>query len=141
MDVELIGDEYPDVIRRGRDRLLEMRDKVFFRSSGSNTGSNLFAGRDLEVRDQALRAVADVFVFLALKAAWLTGDARSHRLSRRRAFERLDAGFFIRTDQMNALLVQQPGLFIKVADRFDLLTELFRILLRSLEPILNPMRF
>lgn len=140
MDVELIGNEDPTVGRRRRHRLREMRHKVFFRPRGSNAWGDLFTGGDLEVGDQALRAVANVFVFLALASACLTGHARLHRFGRRGAFERLHASLFIRTDQVRACGVQLRGLLIQLADRFDLRLKLCRIRLRSIEPVLNSMR-
>src|SRR5438105_14337458 len=109
-----------------------MRDEIRLRAGGANARSDLFAGRHLEVRDQALRAVANVFVFLAFDLVSLSGHAWPHRFCGGGALKRLDAGLFIRTHQMRALRVQQWGLCVKIADRFDLLAKLFRIALRRL---------
>ena len=141
MDVELIGDEDPAVRRGRRDRLCDVCHKVFFRARGPNARRDLLAGGDLEVGDQAWRAVANIFVFLALAPAFLPGPARLHGFGRCGAFEGLDAGLFIRTNHVRARGVQLRGLLIQRADRFDLRLKFFCVRLRSVEPVLNPMRF
>lgn len=78
--------------------------------------------------------MADVFVFLARAAACLTRDAGLGRLGRRGAFQGLDAGLFIRTDEADALRVQLRRGGVEVADCFDLRAELRRIPLRGVEP-------
>ena len=45
------------------------------------------------------------------------------------------------TDHVRSCGVQLRGLLVERADRFDLRLKLFRIRVRGIEPVLNPMWF
>ena len=85
--------------------------------------------------------MANVFVFRAFYFCEATGHARLHRFSLSGAFKCLDAGLFIRAHDVHALCVQRRSLLVKLAHRLDLLAELWCVLVGSVEPVLNPMRF
>lgn len=141
MGVELIGDEDPLIVRRSSDCLRDMSNKVRLLAGCANAGSKLFSGCDLKVGSQALRAVANVFVFLSFVLACLTCHARLHRFCGRGALKRLDAGLFIGAHEMNALRMQFRGLFVEITHRFDLFAKFFRVSIRRIEPVFSPMRF
>ena len=141
MGVELSGDEDPSIIRSGRDCPCNMGNEVLFRARRTKAGSELFSGRHLEIGSQALRAVTNVFVFLPFGLARLAGDARVHRLCGRGAFKCLNPSLFVCAHEMNALGMQSGSLVGKLAHCFDLLAKLFRVSVRCVEPVLNPMRF
>src|SRR5436853_5291245 len=66
MGIELISDKDPAGLRIRLDSLGDMRGKVGFGARGSNAGSHKLSGRDIQVGDQALRAMPLVFEFLSL---------------------------------------------------------------------------
>src|SRR5262249_52966539 len=105
MRIELICNENPLVVGGCVYCLLDVRNKISLRAGFSNAGSDLFSSRNFEVGNQALRAVTNVFVFLAFDLAGLVCDAWLHRFCRLCAFKRLDTGFLIRAHEMNALLM------------------------------------
>lgn len=105
MGVELIRNKYPFVVRRCVHCIPDVGNEVFFCPSRPDTRRDLFAGGDFEVRYQALSAVANVFVFVSLNPALPTSHTWFHQLGWRGAFERLNSGFFIRADKVNALCV------------------------------------
>lgn len=103
MGIELICNENPWVVGRCVYCLLDVRNKVGLSASITNAGSDLFSRRNFEVGNQALRAVTNVFVFLAFDLASLACDAWLHRFCRLCAFNRLDAGLLIRAHEMDTL--------------------------------------
>lgn len=105
MSVELFCNEDPVVVRCGLHRLRAVRNEVGFSASRTNARGDLFSCRHFEVGDQALRAVANVFVFLTFDLAGLACDAWLHGFDGRCAFKRLDAGLLNRAHQMSALQV------------------------------------
>lgn len=140
MGVEVIGDEDPSIVRGGRDCPRNMGHEVLFRARRPNAGSELFSGRHLEVGSQALRAVTNVFGFLPCGLARLAGDAGGPRFCGRGTFKCLNPSLFVCAHEMNALGMPRGSLVVKLAHRFDLLAKLFRVSVRCLEPVLNPMR-
>jgi len=125
----------------GRDCPRNMGNEVLFRARRPNAGSELFSCRHLEVGSQALCAVTNVFVFLPFGLARLAGDARGHRFCGRGTFKCLNPSLFVCAHEMNALGMQRGSLVVKLAHRCDLLAKLFRVSVRCIEPVLNPMRF
>lgn len=138
--IELVGHENPTPGFIGRNGLGNVVDEIYFGACVANRWSELFAGRHFVIGDQALRTVTNVFVFVARTASRLSGDAGLCGFGRSRTFQRLDAGFFIRTHYVNALRVQSRRGFVDFAHRFDLRVELRRIPLRRVEPTLNVMQ-
>ena len=98
MNVELINDKEPRGLRIGGDGVGNMRCKVFFSSAWSDGRRHDFSGRHVEVCDQALRPMAEVFLLGALD------EAGSHRQGGRATFQRLYPGLLIRTDDMASVL-------------------------------------
>src|SRR5215831_16292805 len=94
MHVELIEDEEPRGLRIGGDGLDDMRRKVFFGSAWSDGGRHDFSRRYVEVGDQALRPMAQVFILGALDQTWL------HRQGGGGTLQRLYPGLLICTDDM-----------------------------------------
>jgi len=137
MRVELIDDENPSLVRRCRDRLFDMRHEISLGARGAQTGRTLFARGDLEVGEETLGAVANVFVFQPGAAPSLTGYARLQGFAGRGTFERLDAGLFIGAHQVNALCVQARRFCIQVADRLHLRLKLVCVACRCIEPVLS----
>ena len=141
MGVELSGDEDPSIVRGGRDCPRNMGNEVLFRARRTNAGSELFSGRHLEVGSQALRAVTNVFVFLPFGLARLAGDAGGHRFCGRGTCKGLTPSLFVCAHEMNTWGMQRGSLVVKLAHRFDLLANLFRVSVRGMEPVLTPLRF
>lgn len=134
MRIQLIGNENPRAVFVCRDGLGDVVDEIRFGARGTDGWGDLFAGRHFVIGDEALRAVTQVFVLDARTPSRLSRDTGLRRLRRRDAFQGLDAGLFIRTDDMRALRVQCWRGGIKLADGFDLCVELRRIPLRRVEP-------
>jgi len=135
--IELVGDENPFPFFVRRHGLGNVLDEIHLRACVADGGSHLLARRHFVIGDQALCAVADVFVFVPRATSRLSGNPRLRRLGRRGALQGLDAGLFIRTEQVNALRVQYGCGGVVVAHRFDLRLELRRIPLWRVEPTLG----
>jgi hypothetical protein len=111
--------------------------RIHFGARVPHRRGHLFARRDFVIGEQALRAVADLFVFVPRTASRLSGPARLGGFRRRGAFQSLQASLFIRTHQRDALRVPWRRGGVHLADRFDLRVELRRIPLRGVEPPLG----
>jgi hypothetical protein len=98
MNVELIEDEEPPGLRIGGNGAGNMPRKVFFRSAGSDGRCHAFPSRHVEIGDQALRPMAEVFILGALDEAGL------HAQGGGRTLQRLYPGLLIRTDDMTSVL-------------------------------------
>ena len=98
MRVELIDDKEPRGLGIGGDGVGDMRRKVFFRSAWPDGGCHDFPSRHVEVRDQALRPVAQVFILGALDQAWF------HRQGGGGTLQRLSPRLLIRTADMTPIL-------------------------------------
>src|SRR5216684_4952 len=96
MRVELVYDEDPRGRRVGRDSLGDMRGEVRLGASRPDARSEHLAGGDLEVGDQALRAVALILELLPLDLAGPQGQRRVQPL------QRLDPALLIGADGVNA---------------------------------------
>ena len=104
-------------------------------------GASCFPVATSKSGSQALRAVTHVFVFLPFGLARFAGDARVHRLCGRGAFKCLNPSLFVCAHEMDALGMQSGSLVVKLAYGFDFLAKLFRVSVRCVQPVLNPMRF
>jgi hypothetical protein len=69
----LIGNENPLRFRVGRHCLGQMCGKIFLRPRWPHGGGEDGSGGDLEMGHSALGTVANIFIFLALKAACAVG--------------------------------------------------------------------
>jgi len=118
-----------------------MSSKVRLRTRRANTRRNLFSRCHFEIGSQALRAMANVFVFLSFALACPPGYTWLYWSGGRGALKRLNAGLFIGTHQMNALRVQLRGLFVEVAYRFDLHAKFFCVPVWCVEPVFSSIRF
>src|ERR1700750_2034941 len=98
MNIELIDDEEPRGCRIGGDSVGDMPRKVFFRSAWSDRRRHHSPRRDIEVGNQTLRSVAEIFILGAL------GQARLHRQGRSSTLQRLYPGLLIGADDMPPLL-------------------------------------
>src|SRR5450631_4674966 len=70
MVIELIRDKNPPCFWIGLDGLLDVCGKIFLRASWSNRWSNDLTCGDLEIGDQALRAMPDIFELFTLNMPW-----------------------------------------------------------------------
>ena len=138
--IELIRDENPDSALIRRDGLRDVVDEIHFRAGVADARSHLFARCHFVIGDQALRAVANVFVFVTRAASGLSGHTWLRGLGRCGALQCLNAGLFIGTHQVNALRLQGGRGFIQVAHRFDLRVVFRRIPLRCIEPTFRVMQ-
>lgn len=80
MGVELICDEDPLLIGCRGNGLCNMSHKVRRRARRANARCNLFAGGHFEIGRQALRARANVFLFLPFALAGLACHTGLHRI-------------------------------------------------------------
>lgn len=116
--VEVVGDEDPLGCWITGDALAHMGHKVFLRAAWSQCGCHYPPAGDLEISNQAERAMTNVLELAAFNVSWL------HRQGWRGALQRLDAGHLIATQHMYALFAQALSLGIQLADRRDLLLKL-----------------
>src|SRR5437764_9545621 len=98
MRVELIDNKEPRGLRINGDGAGNMRRKVLFRSAGPDGRRDNFPSRYVEVGDQALRPMAEVFILRALDQTWL------HRQGGGGTLQRLYPGLFICTDDVASVL-------------------------------------
>src|SRR5881296_3386957 len=85
-------------LRIRSNSLGDMRCKVFFSSTWSYSGRHHFPRRHVEVGDQTLRPVAEIFILGTLNQAGF------HRQGGGGPLQRLYPGLLICTDDMAALL-------------------------------------
>jgi hypothetical protein len=71
MNVELINDEEPGGLRISSDGVGNMLRKVFLGPAWPDSRRYDFSRRYIEVGDQALRPVTEVFILRALDETWL----------------------------------------------------------------------
>src|ERR1700758_4404439 len=98
MNVELINDKEPRGLGMGGNSVGDMPRKVFFRPAWSNGRRHDFPRRHVEVGDQALRPVTEIFILGALNQTWLHWQGGGGPL------QRLDPGLLIRTNDMSSVL-------------------------------------
>jgi hypothetical protein len=133
MNVELIDDKKPRSLRISGDGASNMRRKVFLHSARSDGRRYDFPRRHVEVRDQALRPMAEVFILGTLAEAGLHGQGGGGTL------QRLYAGLFIRTDDVASFLGHGWRLLIRVTHRRHLGGKGDGVIRLGVEPVRNPM--
>ncbi len=134
MDVELISDKDPGSVRIGLEGLGDVSGKVGFGARGSNAGSHDVSGRDIQVGDQTLRAMAAIFKFLSLDVTRLHGQRGVE------AFKCLDASHLSGTCHMRARRGERRRGLIHLTDRADLLGQFGGVVGGWGEPIPLAMR-
>ena len=134
MKVEWIEDEEPRGFRIGGNGTSHMPRKVFFSSARSDGRCHDFPSRHVEIGDQALRPMAEVFILGALDEAWLHGQGGG------RTLQRLYSGLFIRTDDMTSVLGYGWRLLIRCTHGSYLGAKCDGVSRLGVEPVLNPMR-
>ena len=112
----------------------QMRRKVFFRSAGPDGRRHDLPRRHVEVGDQALRPMAEVFILRALGQTWL------HRQGGCGTFQGLSPGFLIRTDDMSPILGHGWCLLIHFTHCSHLGGKRDGVIRLGVEPIFHPMR-
>jgi hypothetical protein len=133
MNVQLINDKEPRGLWIGGNSLGDMPRKVFFRPAWSHRGRHDFPRGDVEVGDQTLRPVAQIFILRTLDHAWLHGQGGG------RPLQRLYPGFLIRTDDMPPLLGDGWRVLIDLAHRSHLGGKRNGVIRLGVEPIFHPM--
>ena len=133
MDVEIVHHKMPaDNQRLCLDGAFDMVEKIHLVSRATmGNRTNLPTG-DIEVHDERLRTVPDVFKFLVLYSAW------PHRQRGMLAFQGLHATQFIRAHHPFTFLDQLWCLVVHPIDVFNLLVELLIINIR--QPIADQVR-
>src|SRR5215475_12771067 len=94
MNVELINDKEPRGLWINGNRVGDMPRKVFFRPAWAHRGRHDFPRGDVEVGDQTLCPVAEIFILRTLDHAWLHGQGGGSTR------QRLYPSLLIRTDDM-----------------------------------------
>lgn len=133
MRVELIDDKKPRSLRIGGNGAGNMRRKVFFRSARPDSRRHDFPRRHVEVGDQALRPMAEVFILRALDQTWL------HRQGGCGTLQRLYPGLLIRTDDMASVLRHGWRLLIRFTHGSHLGGKGDGVIRLGVEPVLDPM--
>ena len=134
MHVELIDDEEPRGLRIGGDGVGHMPRKVFFRSAWPDSRRHRFPRGDVEVGDQALRTVAEIFILGALDQAGV------HRQRGGGSRQRLYPGLLICTDDMPPLLGDGWRVLVHFTHRRYLGGKRHGVIRLGMEPVLHPMR-
>jgi hypothetical protein len=117
MGVQLVGHEQPDRVRVGIDGLGDMGNKVGFRAPWTEAGCHDLPTHDIEVGDQAQRAVADIFKLAAFLQPTL------HWFGFRDPFKRLNTGHLITTHDMPTQAVEQRCIGIDGTDARNLVAK------------------
>lgn len=135
MGIQLIHDEHPFPFGIGFHGGTNMGHKILLRARVPYRRAEDLSGRHLEVGDQRLGAVPDIFKLLCLR---LTG---LHRTGRMAPFQSLDASFLISADQVDSLFLKFLRLVIQFADRPYLAWKRDRVFHFVVQPIPAPMGF
>lgn len=106
-------DEHPFPFGIGFDRGTNVGYKILLRASVAHRGTENLSRGYLEVGDQRLGSVPNVFKFLRFRLA------RCHRMGGMKSFQGLDAGFLIGAHQVDARLMEFLRLVIQLTDRSD----------------------
>ena len=133
MRVALIDDKEPRSLRIGGDGVSHRRHKVFFRSAWPDGGRHHFPSHHGEVRDQALRPVAQVCLRRAFDQTGLPRQGGSGTL------ERVYPGLFIRPDDMAPILSHGGCLLRDFAHGRHVGGERDGVIRLGVEPVLDPM--
>ena len=135
MGIELIDDEHPCCLGIGFHGGANVADEIFFGARVPDRGADHLACRHLEVGDQRLRPVSDVFKLRGFRFAGL------HRTGGVEPFQRLDAGFLIGADQVYSLFMEFRSLVIELAHRPHLFPELGFVFHFVVQPVFDPVGF
>ena len=111
VSVELVENEDPDRLWVLVDGSPNVLGEVFLGPGWADGWLDCLPRRDLEVRDQAERAVAPVLEFTELR------EPGQRRLGRMEALQRLDARLLIDADDVRALGVKPGGVRVGLTDR------------------------
>lgn len=134
VDIELVNDKDPAGLWVEIDRAFDVLGKIRFCAGCSNRRRDAFARSNFQIGNQSLGAMADVFMFIERDLAGLHGLGRAFSL------QRLNAGLFIRTDQMCTLRIQLNGLMIQVTNDPHQFVKSFRVLLSFIaQPVMTAM--
>ena len=133
MHVELINNKEPRGLRIDGDGVGNRRGKVFFRSTRPDGRRHDFPGRHVEVRDEALRPMAEVCILGALDEAWWHGQGG------RGTLQRLYPGLLIRPDDMASVLGPGWRLLIHCTHGSHLGGKCDGVIRLGVEPVLDPM--
>ena len=133
MNVELIEDEEPRGLRIGGNGAGNMPRKVFFRSAGSNGWCHEFPRRHVDIGDQALRPMAEVFILGALDEAWL------HRQGWGGPLQGLYPGLLIGTDDVLPLLGDRWRVLVHRTDCGHLGGKRHGVIWLGVEPVFHSM--
>src|SRR5262245_2536740 len=132
MNIELIDDEEPRGDWIGGHRLGDMPRKVFFGSAWSDRRRHHSPSRYVEVGNQTLRPVAEIFILGALDQAWLQRQGGSS------ALQRLYPGLLICPDNMPPLLGDGWRVLVRLTHRRHLGRKRHRVIWLGVEPVLHP---
>jgi hypothetical protein len=135
MGIQLIHDEHPLPFGIGFHGSMHMGHKILLRASVPYRRAEDLSRRHLEVGDQRLGSVPDIFKLLGFR---LTG---LHRTGRMEPFQSLDAGFLIGADQVDSLFMEFLRLVVQFADRPYLAWKSDRVFHFVVQPIPTPMGF
>lgn len=135
MDVQLVDHEDPAGMRVACNRLSNVVHKILLGAPRTDRGMLYLPTRYVKANDRTLGSVADVLEFPAFNQAW------PHRLGGCLAFERLDGGQLVATDDVDPQRVQQWRIGVECANGFGLLGKCNRIRLGGVEPVAALMRF
>lgn len=133
--IELIDDEDPFRLGIGGHGGPDMLDAIVLGAGISDRGIDDPVRGHLEVGDQCLRAVADVFELLGFRLAGC------HRPGGVEAFQRLDAGFLVGADQMHTPRMEFSGLMIESAHRPHVFPEVGFIRHFVIQPVAGSVGF
>ena len=133
MRVELINDKEPRGLQIRSNSLGDMRYKVFRGSPWSDSGRHHFPRRHVEVGDQTLRPMAEVFILRALD------QTRLHRQGGGGTLQRLYPGLLIRTNDMASVLGYSWRLLIRFTHGSHLGGKCHGVIRLGVEPVLDPM--
>ena len=114
MGVELISNKDPGGVRIGLEGLGDVSGKVGFGARGSNAGSDDLSSGYVQVGNETLCPVSEVFKFLSLDVTRLHGQRRVE------TFEGLDAGHLIGTGHIRARSGERRSGLIHLTDRTNL---------------------
>ena len=134
MNVQLINAKEPRGLWIGGKSAGDMPRKVFFRPAWAHRGRHDFPRGDVEVGDQTLGPVAEIFILRPLDHALLHGQGGG------RPLQRLYPGFLIRTDDMPTLLGDGWRVLVDFAHRSHLGGKRDGGIRFGVEPVFHPMR-
>ncbi len=134
MGVELIHDKDPWCLWIGSNGLRNMRGKIFFGSCRPNGGRHDFPCRHVEMGDQALRPMTNVFLLGALDQATLHGQRG------RGALQGLDPRLLICADDVAPLLSEGLCLLVHLTHCRHFVGKHLGIIGLRVEPVFDPMR-